>query len=86
MIAGSRPCAPRYFDVELISLPACDWPPAAKSVAWPPPIRSVADTSVPFNMAMIFSTGPPGANCTTMNVSNMIPNSVGIINKTRLRM
>ncbi len=29
---------------------------------WPPPMRAVADTSVPVIWAITRSTGPPGAN------------------------
>jgi hypothetical protein len=32
---------------------------------------------------MTRSTGPPGANCTTMNEISMMPNKVGIISRRR---
>ena len=45
--------------------------------------REVAPVSEPESWAMIRSTGPPGANCTTTNETSMMPNSVGIMKSTR---
>ena len=52
----------------------------------PPEMRAVAETSLPVICAITFSTGPPGANCTTTNDTSRIPSSVGIISRMRRRM
>src|SRR5437588_6075013 len=66
MNSGSRPCAPRYF--ELTSPPAvtCPCPRAPKSPPCEPEMREVAPVSEPEICAITRSTGPPGANCATM--------------------
>jgi hypothetical protein len=49
-------------------------------------MRAVAPTSVPCSWASTRSTGPPGANWMIANEISMMPNNVGIISKSRLRM
>src|SRR5947209_18066384 len=80
--SGSRPCAPRYF--ELTSPPAlgCPCPRAPKSPPCEPEMREVAPVSEPEICAITRSTGPPGANCTTTKDTNMIPSRVGIDRKS----
>ena len=86
MNSGSRPCAPRYFEV--VS-PApwliCVCVEVVSPSPWPPLMRAVADTSVPLIWAMMRSTGPPGANWTMAKLMSMIPNRVGTIRSRRLR-
>jgi hypothetical protein len=53
----------------------------AEIAAAEPEIREVPPVSAPLSCAITRSTGPPGANCTTTNDTNMIPSSVGIISK-----
>src|SRR5436305_8418336 len=78
MNSGSRPCAPRYF--ELTSPPgvACPAPRAPKSPPCEPEIREVAPVSEPEICAITRSTGPPGADCTTKKDTSMIPRRDGI--------
>ena len=52
----------------------------------PPLNRAVALTSVPVSCAISRSTGPPGANCTTTKVTNMMPIMVGTMRRSRRRM
>src|SRR6516162_7402748 len=49
-------------------------------------LPEVAPVSDPESWAMTRSTGPPGANCTTTNETNMMPNSVGTMNSRRRMM
>ena len=66
-------------------LAPCACPRAPKSPPGEPEIRDEAPVSEPDNCAITRSTGPPGANCTTTNDTSMIPNKVGIMNRTRRR-
>ena len=52
---------------------------------WPPPMRAVADTSVPVICAITRSTGPPGANWMMAKLISMIPNMVGMMSRMRFR-
>src|SRR5262249_34262042 len=82
MNSGSRPWAPRYFE-----LPASIWePPCIPRVPkspCEPETRDVAPVSEPDSCAMTRSTGPPGANCTTTNDTSRIPKRVGTISSRR---
>ena len=51
----------------------------------PPETRSVAPTSIPCSLAIVLSTGHPGANCIMTKLSSIIPNNVGIISIKRLK-
>src|SRR6202142_1370915 len=86
MNSGSRPCAPRYFELRSIWAPDCTAPRFPKSPPDDPEMREVAPVSLPDNCAMTRSTGPPGANCTTTNDTSMIPKMVGIMNRMRRMM
>ena len=67
------------------ALADCAWLPPAKPSPWPPPMRAVAETSVPVSCAITRSTGPPGANWMMAKLISMIPNSVGMISSMRFR-
>ncbi len=88
MNSGSRPCAPRYFEVTASAVPWPNWDPGA----WPrmpspppPPICWLIELSVPVSLAMICSTGPPGANCTIVKLISMMPIIVGTMRSARFR-
>ena len=87
MNSGSSPWAPRYLLVMTPPAPSptlgMTWPPEPTSAPVEPPMRAVAPTTLPLIWAMICSTGPPGANCTTTKLTTMMPNSVGIMSKRR---
>ena len=87
MNSGSSPCAPRYLDVMLSPAPwpICDWLPLPMVSRAPPPSRSEIDVSVPVSLAIICSTGPPGANCTITKLISMMPSIVGMMRSSRLR-
>src|SRR5262245_28323817 len=82
MKSGSRPCAPRYFE---LTASICEPPCTPRELKSPcePETRDVAPVSEPDSWAMTRSTGPPGANCTTRNDTSRIPNRVGIISNRR---
>jgi hypothetical protein len=83
MNSGSSPCAPRYW--LSVEAAAC-WPAPPPAVSDPPPEnRSVAEPPTAVSSAITCSTGPPGANCTTTKLTSMIPNRVGIISASLLR-
>ena len=74
MNSGSRPCAPRYFEVAPSTAEAPSTAPREpKSPPGEPEMREVAPVSEPDNCAITRSTGPPGANCTTTNDTSMMP-------------
>ena len=52
----------------------------------PPGTREPAPVSAPDSTASTRSTGPPGANCTTTNVTSIIPKMVGMMSKRRRMM
>ena len=87
MNSGGRPWAPRYFEFMASTPPApCAAPRLPKSPPCEPETRVVAPVSAPESWAMTRSTGPPGANCTTMKETSMMPNSVGIMSSRRRMM
>ena len=70
---------PTLFGIMLVSFVVVQFAPGE------PEMRDEAPVSEPDNCAITRSTGPPGANCTTTNDTSMIPNKVGIMNRTRRR-
>ena len=66
-----------------MSAEAPTWLRAPKSPPEEPEIRELAPVSAPLSCAITRSTGPPGANCTTMKETNRIPSRVGIISRMR---
>src|SRR5262249_41592843 len=79
---------PRGYWEWMVSDRAAPWNGlrAAKPPPADPDMREVAPVSEPLILAIMRSTGPPGANCTTRNVTSMIPNSVGIMSRMRRAM
>jgi hypothetical protein len=74
--SGSRPCAPRYCE------------PATATSPPPPEMRPVAPpeaASKPSSLAIICSTGPPGAAWMMMKLISRMPNRVGTISSRRRR-
>src|SRR5690242_7249416 len=67
MMCGSSPRAPRYVPLVL----------GAEASLAPAPVMRPVVSPLPFSSAIICSTGPPGANCTTTKLIAMMPNSVG---------
>src|SRR4029450_11412928 len=84
--SGSSPRAPRYLLLPSLPGTAPGIVGAAVSPVAEPPTRAVASPASPLMRAIISSTGPPGAACTTMKLTTMMPKSVGTIRGRRRAM